>query len=88
MIVKWLKNSGLVVDEGKTEVCLFHTNDQPQITITLQGSQVLSKNSMNVLGVTFDSKLNLSIHVAYSISKANKALFALRLIKKFFTKKK
>ena len=41
---------------------------------------------MNVLGVTFDSKLNWSIQVANSISKANKALFALRLIKKFFTK--
>ena len=38
-----------------------------------------------MLGVIFDSKLNWSIHVANSISKANKALFALRLIKKFFT---
>ena len=31
MIVKWLKGSGLVVNESKTEICLFHTNDQPQI---------------------------------------------------------
>ena len=76
-----------MVNEGKTEICLFHTNDPPQITISLQGAQVISKKSMNVLGVTFDSKLNWSIQVANSISKANKALFALRLIKKFFTKK-
>ena len=62
MIVKWLRDSGLVVNEGKTEACLFHTNDQPRITITVQGTQILSKNSMNVLGVTFDSKLNWSIH--------------------------
>ena len=67
MIVKWLRHSGLVVNEAKTEVCLFHTNDQPQITIMLQGSEILSKNSMNVLGVTFDLKLNWSIHVANSI---------------------
>ena len=40
---------------------------------------------MNVLGVLFDSKLNWSMQVANSISKANKALFALKLIKKFFT---
>ena len=53
-------------------------------TIVLLGSEILSKKSMNVLGVTFDSKLNWSIHVANSISKANKALFALRLIKKTF----
>ena len=85
MIFKWLKNSGLIVNEDKTEICLFHTNDQPQITIVLQGSEILSKTSINVLGVTFDSKLNWGIHVANSISKANKALFALRLIKKYFT---
>ena len=35
MIVKWLKGSVLVVSEGKTKVCLFHTNDQPQITVML-----------------------------------------------------
>jgi hypothetical protein len=31
MITKWLKESGLVVNESKTEVCLFHKNDQPLI---------------------------------------------------------
>ena len=40
---------------------------------------------MNVLGVTFDSKLNWSNHVANAIGKANIALFALRLIKKLIT---
>ena len=34
---------------------------------------------------TIDSKLTWSIHVANSINKANKALHAIRLIKKFFT---
>ena len=41
---------------------------------------------MNVLGVLFDSKLTWSNLVAKAISKANKALFALGSIKKFFTK--
>ena len=40
---------------------------------------------MNVLGVCFDSKLTWSMHVANSINKANKALHAIRLIKKYFT---
>ena len=80
MIVKWLKGSGLVVNESKTEICLFHTNDQPQIRIKLQDSIVLSKKSMNVLGVIFDSKLTWSIHIANAIGKAKKALFALRLL--------
>ena len=32
--VKWLKGSGLVVNESKTEVCLFHTKDQPRISLS------------------------------------------------------
>ena len=88
MIVKWLKDSGLVVNESKTEICLFHMNDQPQITVMLQGSAIFSKNSMNVLGVTFDSKLNWGIHVANAIGKAKKAMYALRMIKRFFQSKK
>ena len=57
MITKWLKDSGLVVNESKTKVCLFHGNDQPLIQIRLQDVLITSKKSMNVLGVIFDSKL-------------------------------
>ena len=87
MITKWLRDSGLVVNESKTEACLFHTQDQPQIEFTLQGVKITTKKSMNVLGVIFDSKLNWQIHVATAITKAKKALFALRLLKKYFSLK-
>ena len=33
MMTKWLRSSGLTVNESKTEVCLFHANDQPLIQI-------------------------------------------------------
>ena len=39
---------------------------------------------MNVLGVIFDSKLNWASHVSKQINKANQALQAIKLIKKFF----
>ena len=42
---------------------------------------------MNVLGVIFDSKLNWQPHVATSIVKAKKSLFALRLLRKYFNNK-
>ena len=67
---------------------VFHINDQPQIRIKLQNSIVLSKNSMNVLGVIFDSRLIWSIHLASAICKAKNALFALRLLKRFFYRKR
>ena len=84
MITKWLRDSGLLVNESKTEVCLFHKNDQPKIQITLQNVKIESKKEINVLGVLFDSKLNWNSHVANSICKAKKSLYALRLLRKFF----
>ena len=39
---------------------------------------------MNVLGVEFDSKLTWSAHISKQISKANKALHEIRMIKKQF----
>ena len=80
MIVKWLKGSGLVVNESKTEICLFHTNGQRQIRIKLQDLIVLS---LNVFGVIFDSKLTWSIHVANAICKA-KSPVCLKTAKKIF----
>ena len=67
-------------NESKTEVCLFHKNDQPKITITLQNVRIESRKEMNVLGVVFDSKLNWNAHVASAISKSRKSLYALRLL--------
>ena len=84
MITKWLKDSGLVVNESKTELCLFHKNDKPTITIRIANSLVISKKQINVLGVLFDSKLNWNSQAAQSISKAKKALYALRLLKRNF----
>ena len=72
------------MNEGKTELCLFHKNDKPPITIQISNSQVTSKKQINVLGVLFDSKLNWNSHVSQSIAKAKKALFALRLLKRNF----
>ena len=84
MITKWLKDSGLIVNESKTEICMFHQNDQPLVKIKLQNVEIESKKSMNVLGVIFDCKLNWQMHTAMAISKAKKSLYALRLIKRFF----
>ena len=84
MITKWLRGSGLVVNESKTEICLFHRNDKPSVTVTLNGTPVKSKKYMNVLGVLFDSKLNWNIHIASAISKAKKSLFAIKQLKKYF----
>ena len=66
--------------------CVFHRLDQPRISINLFNSVIRSKNTMNVLGVIFDSKLQWSAQVSNTIMKANRSLSAIKLIKKYFTK--
>ena len=82
LITTWLTDSGLKVNESKTESCLFYRKDSHPVEITINNTITKSKDHMNVLGVTFDSKLNWSKHVADQISKSNKALHAIKMIKK------
>ena len=84
-IIKWLRQSGLKVNEAKTEMCLFHRNDTRTITLQINNSRVTSTPQINVLGVIFDSKMQWNEQVSKTIKKANKALLAIKLIKKHFT---
>jgi hypothetical protein len=86
IITNWLKNSGLKVNDSKTELCLFHRKDQPPIQITLNDQILTSKLNMNVLGVAFDSKLNWQTQIENTITKAKHSLNAIKLIKKYFKK--
>ena len=88
MITKWLRDSGLVVNESKTEVCLFHKNDPPKVSIKLLGSTIHSKKEMNVLGVTFDSKLTWTPHIVNCINKAKKAFFCVETYPQIFQSKR
>ena len=85
-ITKWLTDSGLKVNESKTEICLFHPKDQHPIQLILNGQILNSKPFMNVLGVSFDSKLNWQTQIQQTISKSKKAIQALWLIRKYFNK--
>jgi hypothetical protein len=84
-IVKWLKNSGLKVNESKTELCIFHRNKSTEGSLRIDDVEVTSKNEMNVLGLTFDSRLQWGLQISRTIKSANGSLQAIRIIKKFFT---
>ena len=83
-ITKWLRDSGLKVNDSKTELCLFHRNPQNPVKLTFNGINLESSQHMNVLGVTFDSRLNWNDHVAQTIKKTNSALHCIRQIKYYF----
>jgi hypothetical protein len=84
-IIKWLKGSGLKVNEKKTELCIFHRNGNTDGNLLIDNDLITSKNEINVLGITFDSKLQWSSQVSRAIGGANKALQAIKLIRKYFT---
>ena len=67
-------------------MCLFYRKDTPPVEITLNNNVLKSKETMNVLGIIFDSKLNWAKHVASQINKANRALHAIKMIRKYFSK--
>ena len=86
LMMKWLRQSGLVVNEEKTELCLFYKRDHPVINVTINNKLVRSKKTINVLGVTFDSKLQWGEHIAQAINKSKKYLPTIRLISKYLQK--
>ena len=53
-ITKWLRDSGLKVNETKTEICLFHRTMTRPIDVILNGITLKSSPTIKVLGVTFD----------------------------------
>jgi hypothetical protein len=54
------------------------------VSISVSGIDITSKSTINVLGVLFDSRMLWSHHVDRIILKANKALNALKILRKFF----
>ena len=84
-IVKWLKDSGLKVNEIKTALCVFHRNKNTEGVLKIDNTEVTSKTEMNVLGLTFDSRLNWGPQVSRTIKSANTSLQAIKMIKKYFS---
>ena len=83
-ITKWLRDSGLSVNKNKTELCLFSRHQMIPVGINLEDAIIMSKSEMNVLGIQFDSGLKWSSQVANAILKSQKALNAIKIIRKHF----
>ena len=58
----------------------------PPVKIEINGNEITSSKSINVLGITFDSKLNWQIQAQKAVTKSAKSLQAIKIIKNHFTK--
>ena len=79
-----MKSSGLKINESKTELCLFSRNDVAAMVMSVNGVDVSTKSEINVLGVLFHSKLQWGPQVQKTLTKAIKALNAIRMIRNYF----
>ena len=86
MLTKWLRDSGMTVNEEKTEICLFYNSNVNPVDVTINNITIKSKQSINILGVQFDAKLNCEQHISNTINKAKSTLHGIRLIKRYFNK--
>ena len=84
-IIRWLKESGLKVNESKTEFCVFHRTLNTEGSLMVDELLIDAKTEINVLGITFDSRLQWGFQVSRAIKNANRSLQAIKLIRKFFT---
>ena len=64
----------------KLKYACFIESSQLNVIIKVNNFEIKSLNSMNVLGIVFDSKFNWNDHVAKAISKSNMALHCIRLV--------
>jgi hypothetical protein len=84
---KWLKDLGLKLNKNKTELVHFYRKSYKLITLLINGTQIASPSSMNLLKVLLGSRLQWAQYVAGSLIKANKALNVIRLIRQLFNTK-
>ena len=80
MMIKWLRESGMTVNEDKTEICIFYKSHVDLVDVTINNVAIRSKQSTNILGVQFNSKLNWEQHISNAVNKAKRTLHGIKLI--------
>jgi hypothetical protein len=63
-ITKWYSQSGLVVNSGKTEICLLHKIDFGSVYVSIDPDRIITVKQMKVLVIIFDAKLKWNAQVS------------------------
>jgi len=80
----WFKNSGLKVNNGKTEIAIFNKNNCNPEDVTVNGVVIRTKNTIKVLGVTMDTTLSWHEHVNNTVNNVQSKINAIRMIQRYF----
>jgi hypothetical protein len=74
------QQSGLKINENKTEICLFFKLDTNAVIVKFGMDQIASTKSISVL-------ICLSQHIRKAIVKSTRSLNALKILRKYFNTK-
>jgi hypothetical protein len=69
--ISWLDNNGLVVNPDKFQIMFLGTRCKQKFCLTTNGKTVKNTDTIKLLGITIDWKLNFNKHVLEIAKKAN-----------------
>ena len=88
---KWFENNLMVTNAGKYNLITFGCNEYHNISVNhhnIQETNIKDIKNKNLLGITFDKKLNFDDHINILCKNASKKLYAIRRISKFLNREK
>lgn len=83
--VMWLRNSGMIVNDSKTELIIFSKDNNESLSISVGETVLKSQKSIKALGVVIDNKMKWGNHIESTLKACKKSLNALKIIRNHFT---
>jgi hypothetical protein len=80
----WFKSSGLKVNEEKTEIAIFYKNNCNPADVLINGNNVRTKSTINVLGIMMDTTLTWHEHINNTVNNVQSKIHAIRRIQRYF----
>jgi len=84
LLTKWLKSSGMIVNESKTEFVIFHRTRKELYELKINDITIKSKHTMKALGVTLDQNLNWEQHISNVSKQCSISNMGFRVLRKYF----
>jgi len=86
--LKWLRQSGMIVNDSKTEIMIMHKTDQRVCDFKINNVEIKSKKVMNVLGIHFNQNLKWNYHIEKTINSCQRIMHGLKIIRKYLSTEK
>ena len=84
-VINWFNNNEMKSNNDK---CHLIVTNNDNVTITIGNASIETSNTIELLGIIIDNKLNFNDHISNLLKKGNKKLHALARISKYLDKDK